>query len=73
MCVRCVCVFVVEAAYVPPEFGGISVVCDCAEKLFPSSLLFVLDIIRYFFVQCLYSVDDIQCGGLVSEVEWLWR
>ena len=52
----------------PPEFGGISVVCDCAEKLFPSSLLFVLDIIRYFFVQCLYSVDDIRCGELVSEV-----
>ena len=28
----------------------------------------MLYIIRYFFVQCLYSVDDIRCGELVSEV-----
>jgi len=71
-CVSGVCVFVVEAAYEPPEFGGISVVCDCVEKLFPSSLLFVLDIIRYFLVQCLYSVDDIRFGELVSDVVTLW-
>ena len=28
----------------------------------------MLDIIRYFFVQCLYSVNDIRFGELVSEV-----
>ena len=50
MCVRCICVSVVEAANEPPKFGGVSVVCDCVEKLFPFGLLFVLDIIRYFFV-----------------------
>ena len=33
--VRCICVFVVEAANEPPEFGGISVVCVSVEKLFP--------------------------------------
>ena len=31
-------------------------------------MLFVSDIIRYFFVQCLYTVDDIRCGELSSEV-----
>ena len=50
MCVRCICVFVVEATNEPPEFGGISVVCDGVDKLFPFDLLFVLDIITYFFV-----------------------
>ena len=28
----------------------------------------MLDIIRYFFVYCIYSVDDIRCGELMSEV-----
>ena len=60
MCVWCICVCVIEAANVPPEFGGISVVCDSVEKLFPFGLLFVLDIISYFFVKCIYSVDDIR-------------
>ena len=41
MCVRCVCECVVEALYVPLEFGGVSVVCDSAEKLFPN--------IQYYF------------------------
>ena len=26
------------------------------------------DIIVYFFVQCLYTVDDVRCGELVSEM-----
>ena len=43
-------------------FGRISLVCGGAEKLFSCRLLFVSDIIMYFFVQCLYAVDDIQCG-----------
>ena len=60
----CICF---EATNVPPEFGWISVVCDSVEKLFPFGLFFVLDIIRCFFVQCLYSVDDIRCGELMSE------
>ena len=50
MCVRCICVCVIEALYEPPEFGGIGVECDGVEKLFPFSLFFVLDIISYFFV-----------------------
>ena len=50
MCVRCICVGAVEAANEPLEFGGIGVGCDGVEKLFPFSLMLVLDIIRYFFV-----------------------
>ena len=42
--------------------------CDSVENLFPFGLLFVLDIIIYFFNKCLYSVDDVRCGKLVSEV-----
>jgi len=37
-CVRCVYVFVVEAAYEPQVFGGIGVVCNGVEKLFPFCL-----------------------------------
>ena len=51
VCVRYICECVVEAANEPPEFGGVSVVCDSIEKLFPFNLLFVLDMIRYFFVK----------------------
>lgn len=29
MCVWCICVFIVEASYEPPEFGGVRVVCEC--------------------------------------------
>ena len=68
MCVRCICVCVVEAANEPPKLGGSSVLCNSVEKLFPFDLLFVLDVIRYFFVTCIYSVDDIRCGEFVSEV-----
>ena len=60
LCVRCICECAVEALYVTPELGGVSVVCDSAEKLFPLNLLFVLDIIMYFFDKCVYSVDDIR-------------
>ena len=60
MCVRCICECVVEALYFPPKFGGVCVVCDSAEKLFPFNLLFMLDIIMYFFVKCVYSIDDIR-------------
>jgi len=60
VCVRCICECVVEALYLPPKFGGVNVVCDSAEKLFPFNLLFVLDIIIYFFVKCVNSVDDIR-------------
>ena len=31
-------------------------------------MLFVADIISYFLVKCMYAVDDIRCGELVSEV-----
>ena len=63
-----VCVFVVEASYEPAEFGGICVEGDGVEYLFPFCLLFVTDIIGYFFVKCLDSVDDIRGGEEVSEV-----
>ena len=68
MCVWRICVLVGEASYEPPEFRGVCVECDCAEKWFPCSLLFVLDNIVYFMVHCLYMVDDIRCRELVSEV-----
>ena len=50
MSVRCVGVFVVEASNEPPEFGGICVVSDGVENMFPFCLLFVSDIITYFSV-----------------------
>ena len=37
VCVRFICECVVEALYVPPEFGGVSVVCDSVEKLLVTS------------------------------------
>ena len=68
MCLRCICECVVEAVNAPPEFGGISVVCDSVEKLFPFGLLFVLEFTRNFIVQCSQFVADIPCGEFVSEV-----
>ena len=50
VCVGGVCVFVVEASYEPPKFGGICVECDSFKKLFPFSVLFFTDIIGNFLV-----------------------
>ena len=50
VCVGGICVFVVEAAYEPPKFGGICVESDVYEYLFPFCELFVMDIIGYFLV-----------------------
>ena len=50
VCVRGICVFVVEATYEPPKFGGVCVERDVFEYLFPFCVLFVLDIIGDFLV-----------------------
>ena len=39
-------------------------VCDCVKCVFPDGVLFVLDILAYFCVECLYACQDIRSGVL---------
>ena len=67
MCVWCVSVFVVGVTYELSEYGEIVVELDDVEYFFAFSL-FVSDIIIYFFVHCLYTVDNILCEESLSEI-----
>ena len=66
VCVRGVGVFVVEAANEFPQPGRVCTEIYCLECVFPSVALFLLDILVYFIVEGVDTVQDVWCGVLFA-------
>ena len=41
--------------------------CDCVKCVFPDGVLFVLDVLANFCVECLYACQDIWSGVLAAK------
>ena len=41
--------------------------CNCVKSVFPDGVLFVLDILAYFCVECLNACQDIRSGVLAAK------
>lgn len=44
-----------------------SAMCDCVKSVFPDGVLFVLDILVDFCVECLYACQDVWSGVLAAK------